>query len=327
MKKLLHRAALNAELVLDRAFGGTGKSRVIDPYLGYATPDALVLRGRVLSRLNGRAAQEGQGRLTNLRSMIGLFVTDEVAGATVHAKGVQAKTDEEGYFTLTLPKPDTHGWHQVPVHIEGFEDTTLCEALVPHADARFLVISDIDDTVLKTGAYQLWRNLWTSLTGNALTRQVFPDAVALMTRLSDGGRNPIFYVSSSPWNFHSFLAQIFKRTGLVRGPKFLRDLGLSENQFITGTHGDHKGGSIDTILSAQPGLPVILIGDTGQHDAEVYLDAARRHPDRIKAVVLREPGPGPDAKMRHAMGEIEASGVTLYHGTDFSGMTPDAELA
>ncbi len=56
---------------------------------------------------------------------------------------------------------------------------------------------DIDDTMMQTGAYSLARNLWTTFTGSALTRDVFPDAVALMTRLHDG-MNPVFYVSSAP---------------------------------------------------------------------------------------------------------------------------------
>jgi phosphatidate phosphatase APP1 len=326
MKEIVHRLALVAEKLFDRVFGRTGKGRVIDPYKGYATPDHLVVRGRVLSEVTRRDPKAGQSWLTNLRQMLALFLTDEVARVEVRSGGVRATTDEEGYFTLTLPRVDAPGWHDIPVSVAGFEDVTTCPTLVPRDDAQFLVISDIDDTVLQTGAYVLWRNLLTSLTGNSLTRHVFPDAITLMHRLSAEGRNPIFYVSSSPWNFNQFLDQIFKRAGLVKGPTFLRDLGLSENQFITGTHGDHKGGSIDTILAANPHLPVILMGDTGQHDAQVYLDAIARHPDRIRCVVLREPGPGPQGEAKAAMARIKATGVALLHAPDFTGMAPEQNV-
>ena len=326
MKQLIHRLALKAEKGADRLFGRTGEGRVVDPYIGYATPDALVVRGRVLSKITRNQPAKGQRLLTNIRQMISLFATDEVAAVELHSGSASTTSDEEGYFTLHLPRPEASGWHNVTVTIEGYEDLASCTALIPRDDARFLVISDIDDTMIETGAYVLWKNLWTSLTGNVLTRRVFPDAIALMERLSEGARNPVFYVSSSPWNFHYFLEQIFLQAALVRGPMFLRDLGLSEDQFITGTHGDHKGGSIDTILAANPNLPVILMGDTGQHDAQVYLDAINRHAGRVHSVVLREPGPGPDAKVKAVMDQIKATGTPLYHAPDFTGMAPEAGL-
>ncbi len=323
MKVVLHRIALHLEPLFDRIFGRTGAGRAIDPYIGYATETQLVVRGRVLSTVREAVAKEGQGVWSNFRQIISLFLTDEVANVSVGSGDVSALTDEEGYFTLVLPKPTKEGWHDVPVGIASHQVTVLCPAFVPSEKTRFLVISDIDDTVLETGAYQLWRNLWTSLTGNSLSRHVFPDAIKMMRRLYEDGQNPIFYVSSSPWNFHGFLSQIFDRNALVRGPMFLRDLGVNETQFVTGTHGDHKGSSIDTILEANPEPPAILIGDTGQHDAEVYLAAIKRHPKRIAAVVLREPGPGPKRKAREAMNKIRQTGIPLLHGPNFEGVVPE----
>ncbi len=37
-------------------------------------------------------------------------------------------------------------------------------------------------------------------------------------------------------------------------------------------------------------LPFVLIGDSGQHDPEIYADIVRRHPDRVRAVYIREVG-------------------------------------
>jgi phosphatidate phosphatase APP1 len=319
LKTFLHRFLLTLENLIDSLRSEPEKRRMIEPYIGYATPDHRILRGRVLASLKRRKPDAEQSRWMNFRQMLGLFLTDEVAGVTVTSGGVQAVTDEEGYFTLLLPRDETVGWSSVPVEIKGHESSAACPIFVTGPEARYGVISDIDDTVLQTGAYSLLRNLWTSLTGNALTRKVFPDAIAFMQEMSEEGRNPVYYVSSSPWNLHHFLNRIFSLSGLVRGPKFLRDLGLSESQFITGTHGDHKGSSIDTILAADPDLRFVLVGDTGQHDAFVYRDAVERHPGRIAAVVLREPGPGPDAESLAAMHKIEAAGALLKHGTSFDG--------
>lgn len=320
IKRLLHRTALSAERLSDRLFHRTGDGREIDPYIGYDSPEGTVLRGRVLSHLHRDDPLEGQSKLANLRDMLELFATDEVADAQVTSDGVSARTDEEGYFALTLPRRDRAGWLTEYVHVEGRANPVECPVLVPRPDARFMVISDIDDTMMETGAYSLVRNLVTSFTGNATTRRVFPDSIALMNALSDAGRNPVFYVSSSPWNLHDFLSDVFAHSGLVRGPMFLRDLGLSETKFITEGHGNHKGASIDTILAANPDLPAILLGDTGQHDAQIYRDVIERHPGRIAAVGLRAPGPGMDAADRHDLSALEASRTPTFAGRDFEGL-------
>lgn len=321
IKQAIHAAAWRAETVLDRIKGQRDTRRIIEPYIGYATPEHLILRGRVLSGLRRNKPTPDQSKWTNFRQMFALFLTDEVAGVSVEAEGVTAVSDEEGYFTLRLPRDARCGWVDVNVRLVSQETSVICSVLVPQEEAEFAIVSDIDDTMMRTGAYSLARNLWTSFTGNALTREVFADAVTFMDDLSQAGRNPVYYVSSSPWNLHHFLSRIFERAGLARGPKFLRDLGLSKTQFITGTHGDHKGGSIDILAAANPDLPLVLVGDTGQHDAFVYRDAVLRLPDRIAAVVLREPGMGPDAQSVAAMRDIRDAGVMLLSGPDFDGFS------
>ncbi len=320
VKRAVHGVAWRAEHVLDRLRGQRDRRTIIEPYIGYADPEHLVVRGRVLTSLRRHKPKPTQSTWVNFRQMVSLFVTDEVSGVEVRAQGVSSLTDDEGYFTLLLPRRTHEGWVDIEVSITGREGVTACPVLIARADAAFAVVSDIDDTMLETGAYSIWRNLWTSLTGNALTRMVFSDAVEFVRALSDVGRNPVYYVSSSPWNLHHFLEMVFERAELARGPAFLRDLGLSKTQFITGSHGDHKGDSIDVLMAANPGLRFVLVGDTGQHDAFVYADAVARHPGRVMAVILREPGPGPDDASKLQMQSIRDAGVTVLHGTDFAGM-------
>ncbi|RVT81952.1 DUF2183 domain-containing protein [Rhodobacteraceae bacterium CCMM004] len=327
---LLHRAAIKAERWIDRVRPRAAPDRpVLDAYRGYATPEGLVLRGRVLAALRRTTPDPQQSRWQNLREMAGLFFTDEVAGVevTVPEAGVTAVSDEEGYVTLNVPVPHGDpGWRMIGVEIAGDPGSRReFPALVPSPEARLGIVSDIDDTMMETGAYSLARNLWTTFTGSALTRKVFPDSIVLMDYLTAHGRNPLYYVSSSPWNLHAFLDRVFAKAGLVIGPMFLRDLGIGEDQFVSGTHGDHKGSAIDRIMAANPTLPFVLVGDTGQHDAHVYLEACHRHGGRVRAVVLREPGPGPDDESRAAMSAMRRLGVTVVGGVDFSGVAQELE--
>ncbi len=253
---------------------------LIQAFPGYATPDSLIARGRVL----GRAVDETR--------VISSFRTRELAGVRVQGGGAEVLTDDEGHFTLVLPRGAEQGWVGITACTEGGPQTVL-PVLVPRTDAGIGVITDIDDTLMLTGAWSLPRNLWTTLRGRPETRHVFPDAVAMIARLREDGRNPVYYVSSAPWNLAPFLEDVFRRNGLPRGPFFLRDWGITGTHVIAPPHVDHKVQSIGRILDANPGLPFVLVGDTGQDDPSIYLAVARAHPGRIARALFRLAGPRP----------------------------------
>jgi len=304
---------------------------VLEPYRGLVGPEGPVLRGRVLSRPGHAVPEPGQSRLRNAVQMAALFLTREVPGVTVVVPGTgyRAVSDEEGYLELPLPGVETvPGWSEVDVEIEGAPGTrAVFPVFRSRPDAVLGVISDVDDTLLETGAHSLTRNLWTSFTGSSLTRRIFPDAVVLIDHLAAHGRNPVYYVSSSPWNMHALLDAVFARAALEPGPLFLRDYGLGPDRFLADSHDAHKSHAIDRILAANPGLPFVLIGDTGQHDADIYLDACRRHGGRIVGVVLREAGRGADETVRQRMAEMRAMGAAIHLGPTLDEAAPVLERA
>jgi phosphatidate phosphatase APP1 len=80
---------------------------------------------------------------------------------------------------------------------------TTGSVLVPPAGASFGVISDIDDTVVETQVTDRLAMALTVLLRNAHTRLPFKGVAAFYTALHQGrsgeDRNPIFFVSGSPW--------------------------------------------------------------------------------------------------------------------------------
>lgn len=274
----------------------------IEPYLGHGSSHGLVVRGRVLDDPVPSEAVEGEGVVAALRRTVRGFLTDELPGVPlrVEAAGAVAEvtTDEEGYFrTRLLPDPDllTPPWVRGTVELAGSyrgiteRHTTPLQVLVPGPDARFGIVSDIDDTILRTGVQRVGRMVLQTLTGSALTRTPFAGAPELYRDLAAGG-NPVFYVSSSPWNLHAFLVAFLRHHGFPLGPVLLRD--------ALGTAGgaEKKVGRIREILDAHPGLRFVLIGDSGESDPEIYAGVVRDHPGRILAVYIREvrldPGDG-----------------------------------
>ena len=290
LKLFLARTAHGIERVLEKASRGPAQhDPIIDCYGGYTAGDQVIVRGRVLAQPRSISAVAVQSKWQNFLDFVSLFRTDELAeiGIVSQDATAHAVTDEEGFFTLIWPLQDKRPPQKITIRAAG-SDTPHDAPVFNSLDASNGVISDIDDTLLKTGAFSLIRNLWTSATGNVHQREVFADAIALLKQF-DERNTSFFYVSSSPWNLYDYLQSIFHRTGLPLGPFFLRDLGISETQFITGTHGDHKTSALERILAANPHLTFTLIGDTGQHDPHIYADVVSRHAGRIAQVILRRP--------------------------------------
>jgi phosphatidate phosphatase APP1 len=154
---------------------------------------------------------------------------------------------------------------------------------VPSATARFGVISDIDDTVIMSGVTRKASMLLRLAVSSARTRKPFK-GVAAFYRGLHAGTNPFFYVSKSPWNLYEPLVEFFERQRLPMGPLLLRDYG---RQMIFARGTSHKAVEIDRILGIYPELKFILIGDSGEHDPEIYSEVVRTHPDRVRAIYIR----------------------------------------
>jgi phosphatidate phosphatase APP1 len=282
----------------------------IEPYLGHGSHEGVVVRGRALDDPPLSDAVEGEGVGSAVRRSLRGFLTDELPGVplriTVAGETVTAATDGEGYFLVRLrPDPDglTRPWTTGTVELaddyRGLPagHTVPVEVLVPEAGARFGVLSDVDDTILETGVQRVGRMLLQTLTGSPLTRTAFPGAPELYRDLAAGG-NPVFYVSSSPWNLHAFLVAFLRHRAFPLGPVLLRDLlGSSAGR-------EQKHGRIQEILDLHAGLPFVLIGDSGEKDPEIYAEIVRANPGRVLAVYIREvrldPGDGRVEKVSDA---------------------------
>jgi phosphatidate phosphatase APP1 len=271
------------------------------PYRGHGTTRELFLKGRVLEEAGITRPARDDAVWKNILNMVRRFASGEVAGARVKAsfEGLQVETtaDVEGYFEVRfqLPEPldGAPGWCRVELDLlsppspGGGRVRSTGEVLVPHG-ARFGVISDLDDTVLHSSATSVLKMTWIVVRNNAHTRLPFEGVAAFYRALQSGadGRssNPVFYVSSSPWNIYDLLEDFLNVHGVPEGPLFLKDWSLS----VLGKHRTHKLGIIRTLLGTYPGLPFVLIGDSGEEDPEIYLQILREHRGRIRAIYIRD---------------------------------------
>ncbi len=281
---------------------------VIQPYRGYGSRDEVFLIGRVF-RQSSPHSEDGRGDLlTNLRDIGRRLARHAISGAIVTARFYGAEetvtTDKDGYFRVhlspTLPPPRDRSWHIMDLSLpQPHAVQAQAQVFIPPASCRYVVISDIDDTVMETGVANKLRMLWRLFVEDAQSRTAFPGVGALYRALHAGTsgdqQNPMLYVSRAPWGIYEVLEEFFDRHGIPIGPiLFLREWGVSWTSPLPRKAEDHKRKLIHNMLALYSEPPFVLIGDSGQHDPEIYRQTVEEHPGRVLAVYIRNVSRNPE---------------------------------
>jgi len=239
-----------------------------------------------------------QRRWQTLRESMAPFLTIELPRCRVTVEGPAGRTtarcDRQGYLDVTVDAAGLPpGWHELTVSSSWRGRSTAAPApvLVVDPAADVAVISDLDDTVIESGITRGLEVLRLTLFTSVTDRTPLPGAAELYRAMTGHGANPavrpVFYLSTSPWNLYELLARFIALRGFPAGPLLLTDWGPSRTHLLRITAEQHKLTLIRSLLAQHPGLGVVLIGDTGQLDPEIYAAVATESPERVRAVYVR----------------------------------------
>jgi len=325
--RLLHHAAASAEELMDRARWqirqktGRDQARRIIAYRGYSDGEMVRLSGRVLGDHASGGPKDDDSWWDNLVNTWRRWESDEVPGAELTVRfGDQTQpvvSDEEGYYHAEFPLAgnanDTLQWLAASVSCttqEG-EIRATHEIVVPSQDASFGIISDLDDTVIHTGITSILLAAKLTFLENAKTRKPLEGVAKLYQVLQRAHAgtpvNPIFYISSSPWNLYELLVDFLRLNDVPPGPLLLRDVGLDHSKFVKEKGHGHKQEKALKLLDAYPHLPFVLIGDSGQEDPAIYAEVARLRPGRILAAYIRDIDP----EISSSLDEVAGKAIEL----------------
>lgn len=310
------------------------------PYNGYGNKHTLFLKGRVLEDKSNIDQSSKESLWANLTAAYRRFESDEVPGlrltAHFHGQTFDTLTDEEGYFAIDLPTPDdpdrTQLWHEVSIEVPPqpmlsvTTDPVKAKVLLPSPACDFGIISDIDDTIMVTNATSLLAMAQLTFTQSPATRLPFEGVADFYQALTQGSSastvpRPIFYVSSSPWNLYDFLIEFMQLNNIPAGPLLLRDFGMNAEQVFQSSHHKHKLAQINNVMSTYPDLAFILIGDSGQHDPEIYAEIVTMRPEQVKAIYIRDVSQG-----QRTDAILQITQDMAKHGIDML-LVPDTEAA
>lgn len=304
-QKRIHRFVWKAETGVDRlkhqfrdTMGLDGDWH-IQMYHGYANEEVVRVEGRVLQDRNISVSQD-DSYFTNLLNAYKRLGSREAPMARVSVKVLdqieQLTTDDEGYFQIDIP----HQRRSTPENLrssarllshEPFDRDFEGKVFTPGKESGLAVISDVDDTILVTGAVSIRQMArWTFLHNAYSRRRIVGVGAwyrAIQSGMSGQQQNPVFYVSSSPWNFFDLIDDFIRLNQIPAGPLLLRDYGIDEGKLLIEPHGDHKIKRCEELFSRFLQLKFLLIGDAGQEDTFIYRDLLIKHPDRIAAAIIR----------------------------------------
>ncbi len=211
----------------------------------------------------------------------------------------KVRADRDGYFKVLMnpvyPPSSDRLWHSMDLELlwpRSPNPRAEGVFFVPSRSARYVVISDIDDTVMHTGVANKAMMMWRLFFQSPDSRTAFPGVGAFYRGLHRGvsgaEMNPLLYVSRGPWALYEVLDAFFNLHRVPVGPiLFLREWGLTLQRPFPPPSKGHKLNLVRTMLSLYARMPFILIGDSGQRDPEIYAQVVREHPGRIQAIYIR----------------------------------------
>jgi phosphatidate phosphatase APP1 len=310
----LHGIARVLARPVRRARGRRGA--VLQPYRGYGSQTQIFVIGRAFWQRTDPPQRESE-----LRAILRRVRRRPVRGARIRARFygavIETETDRDGYFRVemapgTSPPADVR-WHRLEIAMLAPARVAAdAEVYIPPAHSRFVVISDIDDTVMHTGVANKAAMLWRLFVQDADSRTVFPGVSHLYRALHAGASgeeaNAMLYVSRAPWGIYEILDEFFRRHEIPVGPiLFLREWGISWRHPVARRAVDHKRVLIEAMMRLYHDMPFVLIGDSGQHDPEIYRRIVDQTGDRVRAVYIREV----TARRPERSGEVAAMAAAL----------------
>jgi hypothetical protein len=238
-----------------------------------------------------------------------------------------------GDAEFTLPKTGANGDFSTVLHLSDSQVESLrklssaLQAVMPAKDNRvfagelnffddsgLIVISDIDDTIKITQV----RDRKATLRNTFLEPfQPVPGMADVYRSWADKSKAQFCYVSASPWQLYSPLADFIRSNGFPAGVFYLKSFRWKDETLLNLFEGPekYKPVVIEPLMKQFPNRRFVLVGDSGERDPEIYGALAREHPQQVAKILIRDvTEEGPDAeRFKTAFRELPPSLWKVFH--------------
>ncbi len=229
------------------------------------------------------------------------FLVDNKTGKTIHVRLAGqdhsvGKSVPGGHFRGSIELTDSQVALATPTLGSG---VLTWQAIAPPADPRQFpgeaylieptgvsIISDVDDTIKVTEVTDR-----RALLANTFLRKFepVPGMASRYQKWKDEGA-AFHYVSASPWQLYEPLNEFRRAEGFPSGSFHLKPFRLKDRTALDFflSQSNYKPAVIEEILDDFPQRKFVLVGDSGEQDPEIYGDLARRRPEQIAMILIRD---------------------------------------
>ncbi|MBT5230595.1 MAG: App1 family protein [Methylococcales bacterium] len=156
------------------------------------------------------------------------------------------------------------------------------------------IISDVDDTIKisqVTDKKRLLKNTFL---------EPFKAAKGMAVRYQQWAKQgaAFHYLSASPWQLYTPLAQFIKQFNFPAGTFHMRQIRIKDSSIFSlitspkhTSPKQYKLQQIEQILQDFPKRTFILVGDSGESDPDIYTAIGIRHPTQIAHIYIRQVTP------------------------------------
>ncbi len=265
---------------------------VLFPAIG--SPHKVTITGRVFKD----ASTHGSSTFSkNLRRLMASTWEDAPVEVRFAGQSKNVTSGHDGSFEATFemvePRAFALGIQKAEAHVPA-ANTGVSAVEVLALSAPFFVVSDFDDTVAISDVLDRRKLFANALLKDEDSQSVVKGMPEFYGCLRDNPGKPAFaLVSGSPVQFSTRIGTFLSKHHFPPMGLYLRELGPN-------TLSDYKQPLIRALMRGLPN-PVVYVGDSGEHDPEVYRQMVEEFPDRVLRVYIRNAGRAVDLRRFEGM--------------------------
>lgn len=281
------------------AAAGPSGSIVLFPAIG--RPTQVVVAGRALA-----TSPEDHPAATaverNLRRLAAKSAEGRPVTVAFQGQVRRVLSGDDGFFEAAFAAPLEHPFAPglLPVRAEAAGVAADGQVQVISDAAPFLLVTDLDDTLAVTQVASKRGLARAALLADAATQPAVPGMAAFLRCVLEGTRPAAgaVVVSGSPVSLAPRIQAFLARNGFPFAALRLRHLGPR-------TLSGYKEPALRALLSGFP-QAVVLVGDSGERDPEIYAALRAEFPGRVAAVFIRDAGRAEDPRRFEGMTLFQA---------------------
>lgn len=300
-------------------------------YQGYGNPNKFFIIGHVFNNYSSVDFNKRNHIWNNFKTLYSLFNVDTLANIELclewNDNSYFSVSEFDGFFKFEIDIESIDlelcGWQEFTIKIMNKPNIPAQkysgQMFIP-VDNSMSIISDIDDTIVKSYSTKTYKKLMELMSKNANQRTTFDYISEFLNTFRQHPTGTIynyFYVSSSEWNLYDYIKHVFNKNRIPDGILLLNSIKSLKEFYKTGYSG-HEGKffRIARLFISFPHMKFLLIGDNSQRDVHIYSAIAQKYPEQILGIFIRNVRKSKMVPTDHVLKELEILGIRSHQFTD-----------